>query len=183
MLQFPLPPPTTNFIQQLTHVTALATALRTLPLTDHHAHYLHHLQTLKSSLFSARIEGNTLSLIKVKDIDLSNPKDASQLEITNLLKAEKKLDTAPTPLSKNQLLEWHQIIMAGLANQAGKLRTESSAIYDGFGNIIYLTPSPSEMKKMLASLLVEVNGPVVPSHHYLLNMAACHYYFEKTHPF
>ncbi|HEX7017923.1 MAG TPA: Fic family protein, partial [Patescibacteria group bacterium] len=164
-------------------VTALATALRSLPITDDHKQHLHHLQTLKSSLFSARIEGNTLSLIKAKDIDLSHPKDVSQLEVSNLLKAEAHLKKLVIPLTEKQLLELHTIVLKGLSPNAGSFRHESSAIFDGVGNIVYLTPSPSEMKNMVTVLLEQINAPIAPSDRYLLTIAACHYYFEKTHPF
>lgn len=183
MLQFPFLPPTATYTQQLTHVTALATALRSLPITDQHQQHLHHLQTLKSSLFSARIEGNTLSLIKAKDIDFSQPKDISQLEISNILKAEAKLRTLEIPFTQSKLTELHRLVLDTLSPQAGKLRTESSAIFDGVGNIVYLTPSPSDMRKMLTVLLEQLDQPITPSDQYLLTTAACHYYFEKTHPF
>jgi len=72
--------------------------------------------------------------------------------------------------------------MANLASTAGKFRYESSAIFDGLGNIVYLTPDPNEMQTMLAVLLEKFN-PLLAWKKALINTALCHYYFEKIHPF
>ena len=182
MLQFPKNISDQNFQKTLVLIESLATTYQYLPLSRREKEKIIHLETLKSSLFSARIEGNNLTLIQASRANLQNPQKKSKLELSNLLKAQRLLARHNQPLEKKDILQIHQTVMANLASTAGKFRYESSAIFDGLGNIVYLTPDPNEMQTMLAVLLEKFN-PLLAWKKALINTALCHYYFEKIHPF
>src|SRR5512139_2701486 len=68
--------------------------------------------TLKSSLFSAKIEGNPLTL---DELAKSNPKDKKKLEVENILKALNWIRTrAKKDIITKDLLTLHKIVMKGL---------------------------------------------------------------------
>jgi Fic family protein len=159
MLQFPLRTPIEPLNELVTQVVALATALSYLPLTTAQQVQIFHQEFLRSSLFSARIEGNQLTLNQTKHLDLENPREKSALEISNVLKTLQRLPQHSTTVTLNDVKTFHSQILAGLHGDAGKLRHESSAIYDQYGNVVYLTPEPTEMKTMLKEWLAQVNQP------------------------
>jgi len=188
MLQFPKSISIKNYDKIFRKIDILASACLYLPLEELNKTKFYRLQTLKSSLFSAKIEGNTLTLVEAKEIgqlDLSKTKDKSKLELSNLLNAHQWLgNNKPEKFSVELLLKLHSLVMRDLVPNAGKFRYESSAIYDSYGNVVYLTPSPPEMKEMLNILLEKVNFNFVNNwQEELLNSIFVHYYFEKTHPF
>ena len=85
---------------------------------------------LKSSLFSARIEGNPLTLAEVTT---SPSKDQKKSEIFNILSAMHALHKRGSrDLTTTFLLELHKRVMSGLIERAnvGKFRTEVSAIFN-----------------------------------------------------
>lgn len=135
--------------------------------------------TLKSSLFSARIEGNELTLDEFHNLPSGSQKKIEVFNILrafNLISAKEKKD-----LSLKDILSFHQLVMEGLSEQAGKFRTETSAIFNPAGIAIYLPPPPKKIPSLLKRLLKLANSnkePFVP-------VKAClvHYTFEKVHPF
>lgn len=135
--------------------------------------------TLKSSLFSARIEGNDLTL---EEIERNPSRTQKKAEVFNLLKAftfirqkEKK------DLSVDDIRSLHKLAMEGLSGEAGKLRIEDSAIYNTAGIAIYLPPAPRHIASALEKLVKFTNG----TKEMLIPVKACliHYSFEKIHPF
>ena len=184
MLQFPKIPQVSKFTDQIKKIENLATILEHIPLNIEQKQYVFHQETLKSSLFSAKIEGNTLTLEDISKTDLTNPKTKKKQEISNVLNALQKLMTIKLPLSKETILQLHQIAMKSLRTDAGKIRSDSSAIFDQHGNIAYLTPSPTELNKMLKIFIKQLNiQPTLSLSDQLILIPACHYYFEKIHPF
>lgn len=183
MLQFPLLPARQLFSSELEKIQILFQVIEHLPLEYQLQQAVFHRQLLKSSLFSARIEGNQLSLAAASQLPVS-PKEKNQLEVANVITALQQIPGMPTKLTQADIRQLHLMVMAGLDVDAGKFRSESSAIYDQFGNIVYLTPNPAEMKKMLDELLLHVaHDSQVSWQQQLIVAAACHYYFEKIHPF
>ncbi len=182
MLQFPLSFHDQQSQELTEQIISLATILQQIPIQPYSAEKIFHQQFLKSSLFSARIEGNTLTLIEAAQTNLGNSKKKSKKEINNILHVLQHLADFSQKLTEKDLLKIHQLALHDIHPDAGKFRYESSAIFDQFGNVVYLTPSPAEMKKMLHSVLEEYDRqqplPFVFNH-----IANCHYYFEKIHPF
>lgn len=184
MLQFPILPNKVNYSEQFKKIEVLSQVLAHMPIDKNLKNKVFHQQILRSALFSARIEGNTLSLIQAKDIDFDNPKDKEKREISNVLKILNNLGKLNLEYDAKIILDIHEKVMFKLHPQAGTFRKESSAIFDQYGNVVYITPSPEEMKMMLAVLLDRFEQTLqLPWQEQLISTIACHYYFEKIHPF
>jgi Fic family protein len=125
---------------------------------------------LKSSLYSARIEGN-----KSKDVDLGDR------DIANLVRAYEDLsDLMSDEVTVDRIKTLHATVMDRISPEAGHLRTEDSAIFNMAGIAVYLTPAPQDVRILLDELCVYVNetrdaSPVAAGR--------VHIWFEKIHPF
>lgn len=141
---------------------------------------------LKSSLFSARIEGNNLTL---DDLQNRSSKDLpagktsqKKIEVFNILKA---LNLILAKEGKNitlkQIFELHEITMANLSENAGGFRSEVSAIFNVAGIAIYMPPPPSQIQPLTEKLLKFINS----RKERFVPIRAClsHFIFEKIHPF
>jgi len=183
MLQYPNTPKTTEFSEKLHQIEVLAKTLQYIPLQEQAKIKIFHQQLLKSALFSARIEGNTLTLVAANQEDFSKPKNKQKQEISNVLQAISFVKSIKK-LNLETLKQIHQKIMHNLSADAGKPRSEGSAIFDQFGNVIYLTPNPEEMQRMLTIWLTQIEKYTKKDwQSQLINSACSHYYFEKIHPF
>ncbi|MEK7513356.1 MAG: hypothetical protein AAB580_00530, partial [Patescibacteria group bacterium] len=121
---------------------------------------------LKSSLFSARIEGNNLQPQNLTEV-FSSPKSKAKQEIINLYRAMRWLYSGHCPkrLSQNLILKLHQITMQNLISPAGQWRREMGAIFNQAGMAVYLSPPPDEIIQLMADLIKQINqspisGPV-----------------------
>lgn len=141
---------------------------------------------LKSSLFSARIEGNSLTL---DDLQTKSSKDPSydkasqkKVEVFNILKALNLiLGKQGKNITVKQILELHEIAMNNLSENLGKFRTEVSAIFNSVGVAIYMPPPPSQIQFLIEKLLGFINS----EKERFVPIKACisHFIFEKIHPF
>ncbi len=137
--------------------------------------------TLRSSLFSARIEGNSLT---IEDLPRVSSKDQKRIEIYNILKALNFISQRHArDLTLKDILNLHEMVMDGLIEKQdlGKFRTEANAIYNTAGIAIYLPPRPSQISSLLSKLLTYINSSkeqFVP-----IRAGLAHYIFEKIHPF
>src|SRR3989344_8701443 len=134
---------------------------------------------LKSSLFSARIEGNTLQM---DDISYTSDQQKKK-EVFNLLDAAKWLAAnlkARGEINKETILGFHKKVMKNLG-PAGFFRIESSAIFNMAGIAVYMAPPPAQVAGLLNSLLEYANseGENFP----LITAFITHLVFEKIHPF
>lgn len=137
--------------------------------------------SLKSSLFSARIEGNNLTLEEVQN---RSSKDQRKVEVFNILKALNLItEKRGKDITTKDILMYHQIVLEGLVEKEnlGKFRKELNAIFNSAGIAIYLPPSakqvPSLIEKMIKYVISEKES-FVP-----VKAALAHYTFEKIHPF
>lgn len=121
--------------------------------------------TLRSALFSARIEGNTSTLDKIDK------------EVVGILKALNWIQQGGSSnISKNNILFLHKLI-GGI----GSFRTEASAIFNTAGIAVYIPPRPSQITSLISDLLDYANGQkeiFIP-----IKAVLAHYNFEKIHPF
>lgn len=136
---------------------------------------------LKSSLFSARIEGNTLTL---EEFPQKSSKDTKKLEVSNILKALNSLRLrGKQDLTIKRVLDLHKILMDQLCNKddLGVFRQEIGAIFNKAGIAIYLPPRPSRIPSLITRLITFINS----SKESFVPIKAClsHYIFEKIHPF
>lgn len=137
--------------------------------------------TLKSSLFSARIEGNSATLEELPKLP---SKDQRKKEIFNILKALNWIfERNARDISLKDILNLHRMVTEGLLdkNDAGRFRAEVSAIFNAAGIAVYFPPRPSQINPLINKLLKFINTPkeqFVP-----IRACLAHYNFEKIHPF
>ena len=134
--------------------------------------------TLRSSLFSARIEGNELTL---EDL-FGTSERQKKAEVMNVLSAINWINSRKSKdLTLKDLLTLHDMAMKGLSTEAGKWRREQSATFNAAGIAVYMHPPPPKVEGMVARLLKYVNGDkegFAP-----IRASLAHYSFEKIHPF
>src|SRR3989338_3226770 len=133
---------------------------------------------LKSSLFSARIEGNTLT---EEEIKMTGESKKNQ-EIFNILKAYQWLEkNAPKKITKKTILMLHQRVMNDLTSDAGTFRKEMGAIFNAAGIAVYVAPSPIKINELVNRLLSYINSE--KKEFPLIIALIAHLIFEKIHPF
>jgi Fic family protein len=135
---------------------------------------------LKSSLFSAKIEGNRLSL---HDISLTD-KEIEQKEIQNILTAIQHISTHVSPksrITKTLIKKLHTVALAGIRGDTGHFRTEVSAIFNQAGVAIYMPPPPQEIHERIENLCSYINSQ--RDEFPLIKACIAHLIFEKIHPF
>lgn len=137
--------------------------------------------TLKSSLFSARIEGNTLTLDELPNLP---SKSQRTQEVFNILKALNWVyERRAKDLSIKNILKLHQMVMAGLGEKqdTGKFRTGLGAIFNSSGIAVYLPPRPSQILPLIKRLIKFSN--LEKEQFAPIKASLIHYTFEKIHPF
>lgn len=137
------------------------------------------LSTLRSSLFSARIEGNPLTL---EDLPAKSSQDQKKREVFNILKALNWIAARPLrDLTTNDLLKLHALVLDKISDGAGNTRKQVSAIFNSAGIAIYLPVPPSQIQPLTQRLIRSINSnrePFTP-----VRAALAHYTFQKIHPF
>ena len=151
-----------------------------LPVSQSLEEKLRRVSLLKSSLFSARIEGNTLSMREVQ-MGLTG-KERQKREIQNILQAIHFIRSSHCPhhISIPLVKKLHTRVMNELSADAGRFRTEPSAIFNSAGVAVYMTVPPQEIKQRMEDL---INGIKKKSFPIPIMGALAHYEFEKIHPF
>ncbi len=144
---------------------------------------------LKSSLFSARIEGNPL---KISDFEVGQEtEEEKKKEIFNIVKAINFIDKSSTEsvldknikknaLRKDTILELHLLVLKDITPDAGHIRTEISAIFNEGGIAVYMPPPPTQISKLLDNLLTYINSE---GKFPLVTAFVAHLIFEKIHSF
>ncbi len=135
---------------------------------------------LKSALYSAKIEGNKLSIIDVSSERTTKNKD--KLEVFNLLKAYqyvfgKKVNQT---LTIKEIKKIHRMVMNNLVPSAGKFRQKPGAIFNQAGVAVYLAPPHIEIEERMKALIVLINKLKKPAP---VKAAIGHFLLEKIHPF
>lgn len=174
---------TEQIINLLQQIDVLKTVFDILPPIPHREETIRRQSLLKSSVYSARIEGNPLQMRDVSYLSLERGSpDQSKKEIFNILKTLRFLQNQNTSnlITTDILKRLHALVMDGLTPDAGMLRQEVSAIFNQAGVAIYMTPPPSEISSKLDELMQFINGsddkgPIIA--------AIAHFWFEKIHPF
>src|SRR5260221_394863 len=173
----------TNAIEKLlTRAEVNKALIRMLPSLPAIEQKLQRESLLKSSLFSAKIEGNTLSYSQIESLGSVDPKEQEKKEVANILKAITLMRNIHNNLTIEVLKKTHSVVMDGLSSESGKLRAEPSAIFNMAGIAVYMTPPPKQIIPLLEDLLQFINQSGEDSAT-LVNGAISHYQFEKIHPF
>lgn len=170
----------TEEVGRLLHeLEVLKEAFALQPMPEREIKLLRAKSILKSALFSARIEGNPLTLNDVKNF--SGHEDVHTQEVTNLARAYDELSLwGDREISIDLLKSMHGLVMKGLGVGSGLLRLEESAIFNAAGVAVYLTPAPGNIRTLLEACIdwIRLGGHPSPV---VAGMA--HYWFEKIHPF
>ena len=174
-----------KIISLLTKIEANKTYIQTLSLPDKIITNLTHQSLLKSSVYSAQIEGNTLTTEDMENTSEDEEKLYQRIEIENIIAALTYMRDKGIPqnIDAQYIQQLHKLVMKKLVHpsQTGVLRKDPSAIFDTFGNVVYMTPPPSEINGLLIDLLHLINeaNDIFP----LLKAPLAHLSFEKIHPF
>jgi len=170
-------PITLSLQQLLTKFEGQQEAIRLLNPPPQMIDNLRRQSLLQSAVYSARIEGNTLT----PESYLNSPKDLERLEIQNLLDTYTWLShTDHLDLNLSLIRDLHGRCLHNLRADAGHFRTEQSAVFNSTGVAVYLTPPPQVIKSLLYTWLKQLS---TPNHYPLLQNIIAHYQFEKIHPF
>lgn len=171
-------------ISSISQIESHKVQFQSLTIPDKIFQNLKHTSLLKSSVFSAQIEGNTLTPDDIER-NANEEKQFERQEIENIIAALSFLRDRDMPetIDIPYLLQLHTLIMNKLVHpsQAGIQRKQPSAIFDVNGNVVYMTPPPSEINDLLIDLLHVINdsGTIFP----LIKAPLVHMCFEKIHPF
>ena len=142
--------------------------------------------SLGSALFSARIEGNTLTLGEIGSFAELSVDDKRKVEVGNLFKAIgsvlEKFSRRKT-ISQEDLLNLHKETMKNIMDKkfSGKFREAHEGIFDSSGNLIYHAPPPSMVPDLFNKLVDFINSPKEES--VPIRAALAHLSFEEIHPF
>jgi Fic family protein len=136
------------------------------------------IKTIQSSL---EIEGNSLSLDQVTAI-IDNKRVIAPrkdiLEVKNAIKAYDKIDSF-NPTSIVSFCKAHEILMNGLIENAGKIRTKSVGIIKG-STVTHVAPPGNIVKSLVKDLFSYLKtNPDLP----IIKSCVSHYEIEFIHPF
>lgn len=169
---------TSEMIELLGKIEAVRHYLRSLHISPIINKKIQRVSLLKSSLFSAKIEGNSLSID-----DLHGSSDNKErLEVENILNAIGFVEKSNIDvLDKQSIKTLHNIAMENIHFEAGIFRREMSAIFNQAGVAVYVCPPPNQISELISKLLEYIHSKEerVP----LIKAFIVHLLFEKIHPF
>ena len=167
----------TEDIQKLLHeLDVLNETMRYIPVEPATLNFLRTKSLLKSALYSARIEGNPLTMDELAGGSTS----VRRKEIENINRALRFIENNKNVVSVALLRKLHRIILDGLSGEAGALRHEESAVFNEAGVAVYLAPAPASLVSLLDVLCAWIaqSRAAAP-----ITAAVAHIWFEKIHPF
>jgi Fic family protein len=138
---------------------------------------------LKSALFSARVEGNNLSLDKVRWLSERERKaEVKKREIFNLLRAYRYVYGSRTPkkITIGLLKKIHRLVMNGLSEGVGEFRKEPWAVFNQAGVAVYLAPTPRRVEGLMKDWVIWTKKTELPVP---IKAAVGQFLLEKIHPF
>lgn len=143
---------------------------------------LRRVSRVKSIHSSLAIENNTLSIGQVTDIvegkRVLGPAD-DILAVKNAIEAYKMID-AVDPFRIEDLLKVHGVMMGGLVDEAGRIRTGNVGVFGEKGNVIHTAPSYKLVHELMGQLFDWIKNAEVQM---LIKSSVFHYEFEFIHPF
>ncbi|MBR3085268.1 MAG: Fic family protein [Kiritimatiellae bacterium] len=140
---------------------------------------INHIRTIRGT---TAIEGNTLTEEQVTAILAGKRVVAPAREIAEVKCAHMaysmlgKID----PFRMDDVLKVHSVMMDGLVQGAGSLRTGGVGVVDGLGHVIHMAPPAGRVPELLGDLLGWAKSSAA---HPLLKSSVFHYEFEFIHPF
>ena len=131
---------------------------------------------------SLAIEQNTLSIEQITAVlngkkIIAPPKDIA--EVKNAYEIYEHMDMLD-PYSIESLLAAHGVMMRGLVDEAGELRSRPVGVVNGEGKIIHFGTLPAYVPDALENLMNWTKSSELPL---LIKSCVFHYEFELIHPF
>ena len=136
------------------------------------------IRTIQGSL---AIEGNTLSEEQITAILNGKPVIAPPKEIQEVRNAIKAYEQFQQwqPNHEQDLLQAHQVLMAGLIDEVGQYRQGGVGVMSG-DQVVHLAPPASQVVRLMNDLLQWLEQS---DEHPLITSSVFHYEFEFIHPF
>lgn len=139
---------------------------------------INRIRTIQGSL---AIEGNTLSEEQITAIlegkrVIAPPKEVQ--EACNAIKAYELFESWQSE-SELDLLKAHEVLMAGLIDDAGHYRTGNVGVMKG-EQVVHMAPPADRVRKLMSDLLSWLPNT---DQHLLIVSSVFHYEFEFIHPF
>ncbi len=172
---------TQNMLRLIASIEVKKAALEKIQIPDKLISSLQRESLLKSSLFSAKIEGNSLEISDIDNLNRFNPEFRERIEIENILSGFSFINEKKDNIDIDFVLDIHRIVMKSLTDGLGVIRREPSAIYNQSGFPIYIPPPPSQIQELLLKLFAYINQK--DSENMLIKAFVSHISFEKIHPF
>ncbi|MFH1738955.1 MAG: Fic family protein [bacterium] len=136
------------------------------------------IRTIHASL---AIENNTLTLEQVTAVldgkrVMGLPREIQ--EVRNAFAAYEHIDRW-TPTSRNDLLEAHGFLMAGLVDRPGEFRSVGVGVFHG-DRVVHMAPPAERVQSLMSDLLAWLEHT---DEYPLVASCVFHYEFEFIHPF
>jgi len=136
---------------------------------------------IKTITGTLQIEGNTLSEEQVSALldgkrVLGSVRELA--EVQGAIVAYEQLNQLD-PVSTNDLLKAHGLLMGDVLKKAGQFRSQSVGIHQG-DKVIHIAPPAHQVSGLMADLLIWLKNS---EHHPLISSSVFHYEFEFIHPF
>ena len=176
---------TPEIIRQRERIENLKNILEKLNLHPVHQLRLRRESLLRSALYSAKIEGNPLTLAEMPDSKQSSSRKAVK-EVQNLAAAVKHLDVCfgksqQTEIDLNLILKLHELVMVDVSTyKVGALRNDAEGLFNSAGFAIKLFPPPSEIASLLNTLVGYLASDLEDV---VIRSLLGHLTFERIHPF
>lgn len=160
-------------------IEAIKIAVEGLSIKKEWSEQIRRNSILRSSVFSARIEGNRLT---TDNFDSSVGSDREKKEIQNLEKAYRMVfsNRFDVKFSQKLIRGIHAVVMSGISNQAGKYRQEPWAVFNGAGMAIYKAPAAFKVPELVDDLVEYALGL---KGHPAVVAGIVQFVLEKIHPF
>lgn len=143
---------------------------------------LRRVNQIKSIQSSLAIENNTLTLKQVTDVidgkRVLGPED-DILAVKNAFAVYKSIEDIDA-FSIADLEKMHGIMMRGLVEEAGQLRTAPVGVINQDGRVIHVAPPANMVGDLMSQLFDWVSTSKT---HMLIKSSVFHYEFEFIHPF
>lgn len=166
----------------LAEIELLKRVFEKMPILPNFEERLRKESLLKSSLYSARIEGNPLTIYQIETSSKMVGKNISKLEVFNLLRAYEYtyLERSPEKLTLNLIFKLHKMVMNNISPNAGKMRKEPWGIFNKADVAVYFAPAHFKLPDLMNEY-IKIVGAL--KHETPVNAAIVQFLFEKIHPF
>ena len=167
---------TPHILNLLSQIESMRLYAEKSNLHKHVSNTLRRNSFLRSSLYSARIEGNTLSEVSLQEENA----DRETHEIINIMKTLEFIDTTHIPTIDHSLIrKLHTMIGEGIFPDKGTYRREVSGIFNNQGMVVYMPPPPTQIMNLLDTLISYIQAE---NGFHLVTAFITHLVFEKIHP-